>query len=96
LRILEKKLSSARAELGATRCHWLDAALDLLQKHRRDGLFRAIEDGVLAGVKRPFEGGKGLSGVVVKEDRYFNPFIALLQEESKTGSERYQTRQSSA
>lgn len=67
----------------------LDAALDLLQNIRRDGLFRALEEGVLAGVRRPFEGGKGLAGVVVKEDRYFNPFIPMLQEESKAGSERY-------
>ncbi len=71
----------------------LDATLDLLQNIRRDGLFRAIEDGILAGVKRPFEGGKGLSGVVVKEDRYFNPFIPLLLEESKAGSERYHQTQ---
>jgi len=71
----------------------LNSTLDLLQNIRRDGLFRAIEDGVLAGVKRPFEGGKGLSGVIVKEDRYFNPFIPLLLEESKAGSERYHQTQ---
>ncbi len=68
----------------------LDLTLSLLQDIRRDGLFRSIEEGRLASVKRPFEGGKGLSGVIVKEDRYFNPFIPLLMEESKAGSERYQ------
>ncbi len=67
----------------------LDLTLDLLQDILRDGLFRTIEEGRLASVKRPFEGGKGLSGVVVKEDRYFNPFIPLLLQESKAGSERY-------
>ena len=67
----------------------LDLALDLLQNIRRDGLFRTLEEGRFAGVKRPFEGGKGLSGVIVKEDRYFNPFIPLLLEESRAGSERY-------
>ncbi len=64
----------------------LDAALDLLQNIRRDGLFRAIlrkEFWQASSVR--LKDGKGLSGVVVKEDRYFNPFIALLQEESKTG-----------
>ncbi len=67
----------------------LDLTLDLLQDIQRDGLFRSIEEGRLASVKRPFEGGKGLSGVIVKEDRYFNPFITLLMEEAKSGSERY-------
>ena len=67
----------------------LDLALDLLQNIRRDGLFHTIEEGRLAGIKRPFEGGKGLAGVVVKEEQYMNPFIPLLLEESRQGSERY-------
>ena len=67
----------------------LDLALDLLQGIRKDGLFRTLEEGRFAGVKRPFEGGKGLSGVVSKEDRYLNPFVPLLLEESREGSERY-------
>ncbi|MEL7625681.1 MAG: lysine 5,6-aminomutase subunit alpha [Anaerolineaceae bacterium] len=67
----------------------LDLALDLLQSIHKDGLFRTLEEGRFAGVKRPFEGGKGLAGVVTKEDNYFNPFIPLLMEESRVGSERY-------
>ncbi len=67
----------------------LDLALDLLQNIRRDGLFRTIEEGKFAGIKRPFEGGKGLSGVVLKEDQYLNPFADLLIEEARIGSERY-------
>lgn len=67
----------------------LDLALNLLQNIQRDGLFRTIEEGHFAAVKRPFEGGKGLSGVVLKEEQYFNPFIPLLMEESRLGSERY-------
>ncbi|MEA4930907.1 MAG: lysine 5,6-aminomutase subunit alpha [Anaerolineaceae bacterium] len=67
----------------------LDLALDLLQTIRRDGLFRTIEEGKLAGIKRPFDGGKGLAGVVLKEEHYMNPFISLLLEESRQGSERY-------
>lgn len=67
----------------------LDLALDLLQNIRKDGLFRTLEEGRFAGVKRPFEGGKGLSGVVTKEDQYLNPFIPSLLEEAKEGSERY-------
>jgi len=61
----------------------LDSALELLQNVRRDGLFRTIEEGRFAGVKRPFEGGKGLSGVVYKEEQYFNPFIEPLLAEAK-------------
>ncbi len=68
----------------------LDLALDLLQNIRKDGLFRTLEEGRFAGIKRPFEGGKGLSGVVFKEDHYLNPFVTLLWEQSKAGSERYQ------
>lgn len=67
----------------------LDLALDLLQNIQKDGLFRTLEEGRFAGVKRPFEGGKGLSGVVSKEDQYLNPFIPLLLEESRAGSERF-------
>lgn len=67
----------------------LDLTLDLLQGIRRDGLFRTIEEGRLAGIKRPFEGGKGLAGVIVKDEQYLNPFIPLLMEESRLGSERY-------
>ena len=67
----------------------LDLALDLLQTIRRDGLFRTIEEGKLAGIKRPFDGGKGLAGVVLKDEHYMNPFISLLLEESRQGSERY-------
>ncbi len=71
----------------------LDLALDLLQSIRRDGLFRTIEEGRFAGIKRPFEGGKGLAGVVLKEDQYLNPFVELLVEESRLGSERFHQQQ---
>jgi beta-lysine 5,6-aminomutase alpha subunit len=72
----------------------LDLTLDLLQNIRRDGLFRTIEDGRFAGIKRPFEGGKGLSGVIAKEDQYMNPFIPLLMEESRLGSARFHNTKS--
>lgn len=67
----------------------LDLALDLLQNIKRDGLFRTLEEGKFAGIKRPFEGGKGLAGVVLKEEQYLNPFVDLLMEEARSGSERY-------
>lgn len=53
-------------------------ASDMLEEIEKEGLFNIIEEGKLAGVKRPFNGGKGLDGVVVKDEKYFNPFIDLM------------------
>jgi beta-lysine 5,6-aminomutase alpha subunit len=53
----------------------LTKATDLLSEIEKLGLFTTIEKGIFAGVKRPKDGGKGLSGVVFKDDKYFNPFI---------------------
>lgn len=55
----------------------LEKALDLLETIRRDGLFNALEGGRFGGIKRRREGGKGLSGVILKDDRYENPFPQL-------------------
>ena len=56
----------------------LRKAADLLGDIERIGLFSALEKGVFADIKRPQDGGKGLSGVVRKSDRYFNPFIEAM------------------
>ncbi|MGI6177343.1 MAG: lysine 5,6-aminomutase subunit alpha [Eubacterium sp.] len=50
----------------------------LLAEVEKDGLFHTIEQGKFGGVKRPMNGGKGLEGVCLKDDKYFNPFIPLL------------------
>lgn len=55
----------------------LDDALAILKDIAREGLFTTLEKGKFAGVKRPVDGGKGLHGVVTKDEFYFNPFIAL-------------------
>lgn len=52
----------------------LDKAEKMLNEVREIGLFRAIELGMFADVKRSFTGGKGLSGVIEKGEEYFNPF----------------------
>lgn len=65
----------------------LTLALDLLDTIRRDGLFQALEAGRFAGIKRRPEGGKGLEGVVRKDQAYANPFPDLLLEEQKTMTE---------
>ena len=53
----------------------LNAATALLEELDREGLFNALEKGVFADIKRGRNGGKGLDGVVIKSDYYFNPFI---------------------
>lgn len=56
----------------------LAKAEDLLKDIDREGLFDTIEKGKFGGVKRSFTGGKGLAGVVEKDESYFNPFIELM------------------
>ena len=65
----------------------LSQALDLLQGIRRDGLFRTLEEGKFAGIKRSMEGGKGLSGVIEKANNYANPFVPLLLKEEADWAE---------
>lgn len=50
----------------------------LLHQVEAEGLFSTIEKGIFGGVKRARDGGKGLAGVCVKDDQYFNPFIPLM------------------
>ena len=54
-------------------------ATDLLKEIEKLGLFTTIEKGIFADVKRPKDGGKGLAGVVVKDDKYFNPFTEVMK-----------------
>jgi len=56
----------------------LNEACNMLENIRRDGLFKTLEQGKFAGVKRPFTGGKGLDGVVEKQSGYFNPFVDMM------------------
>lgn len=54
-------------------------AVKLLDEIDDYGLFNALEKGIFANVKRPIDGGKGLNGVVAKDEVYFNPFIKLMK-----------------
>ena len=56
----------------------LENAETLLKDIEKEGLFSTIEQGKFGGVKRPRDGGKGLSGVTTKDDKYYNPFIELM------------------
>jgi beta-lysine 5,6-aminomutase alpha subunit len=58
----------------------LSQADALLEQIEKEGLFSTIEQGKFGGVKRARDGGKGLSGVVVRHDEYFNPFIAPMMQ----------------
>lgn len=57
----------------------LDKAVKLLDEIDDYGLFNALEKGIFANIKRPIDGGKGLAGVVAKDETYFNPFIELMK-----------------
>lgn len=56
----------------------LSKAVDLLEEIEREGLFSTIEQGKFGDVKRSRTGGKGLDGVFLKDEEYFNPFIPLM------------------
>jgi beta-lysine 5,6-aminomutase alpha subunit len=58
----------------------LEKACSLLKEIEAIGLFKTLEKGIFAGIKRPIEGGKGLEGVAIKEKEYFNPFTELMLE----------------
>ena len=57
----------------------LTKAADLLLQIEKLGLFGTLEKGIFADIKRPKDGGKGLAGVVAKNDKYFNPFVDLMK-----------------
>ncbi|WBW98552.1 lysine 5,6-aminomutase subunit alpha [Oceanirhabdus sp. W0125-5] len=56
----------------------LGNAANLLTEIEKLGLFKTLEQGVFAGIKRPIDGGKGLAGVYEKDNNYYNPFIELM------------------
>jgi beta-lysine 5,6-aminomutase alpha subunit len=58
-------------------------AYNLLKEIEIKGLFKTIEKGIFAGIKRSINGGKGLDGVIEKEKDYYNPFIELIKKELK-------------
>lgn len=57
----------------------LQNAVQMLEQVAELGLVEAISQGLFAAIKRPPNGGKGLTGVVVKSEKYYNPFYSLLE-----------------
>lgn len=58
--------------------HVLHEATDMLEEIAKAGLMDTIEKGKFADVKRSRTGGKGLDGVSLKDEKYFNPFVELM------------------
>lgn len=57
----------------------LENAVTLLGEIEKLGLFGTLEQGIFADIRRMRDGGKGLAGVVKKEQGYFNPFIEMMK-----------------
>jgi len=53
-------------------------AVELLRKMDELGLFKSLEAGLFADIKRSPEGGRGLDGVIRRNENYFNPFYEEL------------------
>lgn len=57
----------------------LKDAVNLLEEIADIGLFKAIEKGVFADIKRKKDSGRGMEGVIKKKDDYYNPFFQELK-----------------
>src|SRR5947207_2148309 len=57
----------------------LNESIELLERIVDDGLLNAIADGTFGIMKRPADGGKGLSGVARHEADYYNPATGILE-----------------
>ena len=56
----------------------LTESVQMLKEIESEGLTNSIAQGKFAEVKRTMTSGKGLEGVVKKDEQYFNPFIELM------------------
>ena len=63
----------------------LRKAVDQLEHVQAIGLFKALELGEFADMKRDPKGGRGHEGVFKRADDYFNPFFAALREGRMSG-----------
>ena len=64
----------------------LGKAVEQLEHVMEIGLFKALEDGEFADVKRDPLGGRGYEGVFKVSDDYFNPFFAALRDGRMSGA----------
>lgn len=66
----------------------LRKAVEQLEHVRSIGLFKALQNGEFADVKRDPDGGRGFEGVIKVAPDYFNPFFAALREGRMSGPPR--------
>ncbi|MDD4309231.1 MAG: lysine 5,6-aminomutase subunit alpha, partial [Candidatus Cloacimonetes bacterium] len=59
----------------------LQQAVDFLERVANESLFAAMEKGEFAEIKRFENGGKGLSGVFLRDKDYYNPFMDAMKQE---------------
>ena len=64
----------------------LSDAHDLLKEIHDEGLFKTLEKGTFAGIKRLENQGKGLDGVFEKHEDYQNPLLMMLLSHLKKGA----------
>ena len=58
----------------------LEDACEFLEEVRRQGMFKYLEEGRFADVRRPVDGGKGADGVFERTMNYYNPVETKLRE----------------
>jgi len=63
----------------------INEGYNLLKEIEKEGLFKTIEKGIFANIKRSINAGKGLDGVVKQEKNYYNPFMEFMINELKKG-----------
>ncbi len=59
----------------------LEQAVSFLEQVAEEGLFSAMAKGDFAEIKRPENGGKGLDGVFLRDQDYYNPFMQQMKQE---------------
>ena len=64
----------------------LQKATEQLEHVREISLFKALEEGEFADVKRDPQGGRGFEGVFKVADDYFNPFFGALRDDRMSGA----------
>ncbi len=65
--------------MGKRAVEVLDEAHELLEEVERDTIWKAIEKGAFADVKRTRTGGKGYAGVCARKPSYVNPILNVLE-----------------
>lgn len=71
----------------------LDDTHKLMKSMVKHGLYKSIEKGELAHVKRTYEGGKGFEGVFSKDAKYLNMFSTILTSELKSMKKKIQAKE---